>query len=42
MDVFVFDKNQNLSLNDSVSIEGTVQEYNGKMEIMADKIVRNK
>lgn len=38
MDIFLFDKNQNFSVNDSLSVEGSVQEYNGKMEIMADKI----
>jgi hypothetical protein len=42
MDIFLFDKNQNLSINDSINVDGTVQEYNGKMEIMADKIARSK
>jgi len=41
MDVFLFDKNQNFSVNDSVNVDGTVQEYNNKMEIMADKIIKN-
>ena len=38
IDVFVFDKNQNLSVGDSVNVDGVVQEYKGKKEIVANKI----
>jgi len=39
MDVMIFDKNKNLSVGDIVSVQGAVQEYNGKQEIIAEKIV---
>ena len=38
MDVFVFDT-RNYSIGGNITVQGTVQEYNGKMEIMAEKIV---
>jgi len=40
MNINIFDKNQNLSVNDSVTVQGTVQEYNGRMQILADKIIK--
>jgi len=41
MYVSIFDTNQNISVNDSVTIQGTVQEYNGQMEILADSIAKD-
>jgi RecG-like helicase len=38
MDVFLFE-NLNISTGANVSVTGTVQEYNGKMEIMAENII---
>jgi RecG-like helicase len=38
MDVFLYDINPEFTVGKNVSVEGTVQEYNGKMEIMAEKI----
>ena len=40
MNVNVFDNKQDLNVNDTVSVQGTVQEYNGKMQILADKITK--
>jgi RecG-like helicase len=42
MDIFLFEKNQSLSVGDNLTVEGTVQEYNGRMSILADKITRNR
>ncbi|MGV8172571.1 MAG: hypothetical protein ACP5OA_07820 [Candidatus Woesearchaeota archaeon] len=39
MDIFFFGNNPDLNAGKKVTVEGTVQEYNGKMEIMANKIV---
>jgi len=38
MDVFLFEK-LNVTVGSNVSVTGSVQEYNGKMELMADSIV---
>jgi hypothetical protein len=40
MDVTIFEKDQNYTVGDNLAVTGTVQEYNGKMEILADKIVK--
>jgi hypothetical protein len=40
MNVNIFDKDQNLSINDSITVQGTVQEYKGKMQILADRITK--
>jgi len=37
MDVFIFDT-RNFSIGENITVQGTVQEYDGKIEIMADKI----
>jgi RecG-like helicase len=38
MDVFLFEIDPRFTVGKNVTIEGTVQEYNGRMEIMAEKI----
>jgi RecG-like helicase len=42
MDVMIFDKNEDFSIGENVIVQGEVQEYNGKQEIIADKIVKIK
>ncbi|MGV8086509.1 MAG: hypothetical protein ACP5N1_02675 [Candidatus Woesearchaeota archaeon] len=39
MDVFLFEK-LNISIGSNVSVTGTIQEYNGRQEIIADKITK--
>jgi len=39
MDVMIFDKG-NYSVGDNLTVQGAVQEYNGRMEMVADKIVK--
>lgn len=41
MDVTIFEKG-NYSVGENLTVEGSAQEYNGKMEILADKIVKIK
>ncbi len=38
IDVFLFEQ-LNFTIGSNVSVTGTVQEYNGKMEVVADKII---
>ncbi|MGV8172163.1 MAG: hypothetical protein ACP5OA_05735 [Candidatus Woesearchaeota archaeon] len=40
MDVFAFDT-KNYTIGENITVQGTVQEYNGKMEIIAEKIEIN-
>ena len=42
MDVIIFDKNKTFNTGEVINIQGIVQEYNGKQEIIAEKIVSNK
>jgi len=42
MDVMLFDKNNNFSIGENVIVQGKIQEYNGKQEIIADKIAKIK
>jgi len=37
-DVFVFESDEDISVNDTVTIHGTIQEYNGRLSILADSI----
>ena len=41
MDVMLFEKNTNFSIGENVVVSGKIQEYNGKQEIIADKIVKD-
>lgn len=38
-DIFMFDDIDGISLNDTVTVQGTVQEYEGRLSILADKII---
>jgi len=38
MDAVIFSNDQNFTIGQNVKVEGTVQEYNGKMELLIDKI----
>ncbi len=40
MDVMIFDKNTNFSIGEKITVQGIVQEYNGKQEIIAEKITK--
>jgi len=40
INIFLFDNKQNFTFGENLTIYGTVQEYNGKMNINAEKIMR--
>jgi len=38
-DIFLFENNDDISVNDTIAVQGTIQEYNGRLSILADKII---
>jgi DNA/RNA endonuclease YhcR with UshA esterase domain len=42
MDITSFEKNLSVNIGDNLSVQGAVQEYNGRMNILADKITKIK
>jgi hypothetical protein len=39
-DIFIFGRNEELRLNETITVHGTIQEYNGRLSILADRITR--
>jgi hypothetical protein len=40
MDVTSFEKNVNITVGDNLTVQGTIQEYNGRINMLADRIIR--
>lgn len=40
MDVNMFENIQDIRINDTITVQGTVQEYKGKMQVLADRIIK--
>ncbi len=40
MDITSFEKNVNVSVGDNLTVQGTIQEYKGRINVLADKITK--